>query len=104
MFAVPIPNPENPITAHCVATPARVSPIRSKRLAHRRRAMVDAVTRSLELAEEVRVLARMLRRPTGSIIPVWTSVEIAMIASAANENRSEWKLVLGDWFLELALD
>ncbi len=67
-------------------------------------AVVAAVTRSEELALEIRVLGRVLRRRSGSSVGVTDLVKVAHVAAAAHRQFSGWSRCLGDWLTELALD
>jgi len=65
-------------------------------------AMVSAVTRSKELADEVRILARGARRRDGMKLSPEASARIALVAAAANRDVSAWSSFVGEWFTELA--
>ena len=67
-------------------------------------AVVAAVTRSAELASEIRVLGRVLRRRLPSLIRVNDLVKAAHIAAAAHTEFKEWSQYLGEWLTELAMD
>jgi hypothetical protein len=67
-------------------------------------ATVAAVTRSSELAEEVRILVRVVRRRPGIDIAPEDAVRIAMIAAAAYSDNSKWCEFVGDWLTELAFE
>lgn len=66
--------------------------------------VVAAVTRSDELASEIRVLGRVLRRRSGSSVAVADLVKVAHVAAAAYKEFDRWSQFLGDWLTELALD
>ena len=66
--------------------------------------IVAAVTRSSELATEIRVLGRVLRRRLPSIVRVSDLVKAAHIAAAAHSDFDAWGQYLGEWLTELALD
>lgn len=66
-------------------------------------AMVSAVTRSVSLADEVRILARAVRRRDLKKLSPDEIVRIAVVAAAANKEAASWASFLGDWLNELAL-
>jgi hypothetical protein len=66
--------------------------------------IVAAVTRSSELATEIRVLGRVLRRRLPSVVRVSDLVKAAHIAAAAHIDFDAWGQYLGEWLTELALD
>jgi hypothetical protein len=65
-------------------------------------ALVAASTRSVELAEEVRILTRVALRRTGSELNPLDSFRIAMVAANAFEDAGAWRKFLGEWVTELA--
>jgi hypothetical protein len=67
-------------------------------------ATVAAVTRSSELAEEVRILVRGVRRQAGMDIAPEDAMRIGMIAAAAHSDNSKWCKFVGDWLTELAFE
>lgn len=67
-------------------------------------AIVAAVTRSRELAGEVRILARVMRRRPPPLLEVDNETEIALIAAAAHEDVREWAAFFGEWMTEVALE
>jgi hypothetical protein len=67
-------------------------------------ATVAAVTRSSELAEEVRILVRVIRRRPGIDITLDDAIRIAMIAAAGYSDRDKWCKCLGEWLTELAFE
>ena len=67
-------------------------------------ATVAAATRSSELAEEVRVLVRVVRRTPGIDIAPEDAMRIAMIAAAAFNDIGKWCQFVGDWLTELAFE
>jgi hypothetical protein len=67
-------------------------------------ATVAAVTRTHELAEEVRILARVVRRGPGIDIETENALRIALIAAAAYNDRGRWCQFVGDWLIELAYE
>jgi hypothetical protein len=67
-------------------------------------ATVAAVTRSNELAEEVRILVRVVRRRPGIDIEPENALRIALIAAAAYDDQGKWCQFVGDWLTELAYE
>ncbi|WP_262297076.1 hypothetical protein [Microvirga sesbaniae] len=65
-------------------------------------ATVGAVTRSQQLADEVRVLARVIRRRSGPKLPRDNELRVALIAAASYLDAGEWACFLGDWLTEMA--
>ncbi|AZO69021.1 MULTISPECIES: hypothetical protein [unclassified Mesorhizobium] len=65
-------------------------------------ATLAAVTRSSELANEVRILARVARRRSWEIISADNYFRIGMVAAAAFPNFDEWSKFSGEWMTELA--
>ena len=65
-------------------------------------ATVAAGTRTSELAEEVRILMRVLQHRDGVDIPAVNQMRIGLIASAAAKDLGEWCDKVGDWFLEIS--
>jgi hypothetical protein len=65
---------------------------------------VAAVTRSSELAEEVRILVRVVRRRLGSNIGANDAMRIAMIAAGAYVDENKWCKFVGDWMTELSFE
>ncbi|WP_180901453.1 hypothetical protein [Martelella soudanensis] len=65
-------------------------------------AMVAAVTRSQDLAREVRVLNRVALRRVNSDLDIIQSFRIGMIAANAFSDLNEWRKFVGDWVTELA--
>jgi hypothetical protein len=65
-------------------------------------AMVSAVTRTKELAAEVRILARGARRREGKKLSPEASARIALIAAAAHRDDVAWSNFIGEWLTELA--
>ena len=64
-------------------------------------AMVSAVSRSKELADEVRILARGARRREGKKLSPEASARIALIAAAAHQDETAWSNFVGEWLTEL---
>lgn len=65
-------------------------------------AMVSAVTRSQDLAREIRVLNRVVLRRTNSDLDIIQSLRIGMIAANAFADLNEWRKFVGDWVTELS--
>ncbi|KPF47261.1 hypothetical protein [Rhizobium sp. AAP43] len=65
-------------------------------------ALVAAVTRSQDLAREVRVLNRVALRRAGSDLDMVQSFRIGIIAANAFSDLNEWRQFVGDWITELA--
>ncbi|TAT84824.1 hypothetical protein [Rhizobium ruizarguesonis] len=65
-------------------------------------AMVAAVTRSQDLARELRVLNRIVLRREGSDIDAVQSLRIGIIAANAFADLNQWRQFVGDWVTELA--
>jgi hypothetical protein len=67
-------------------------------------AIVSAVTRSEALADEVRVLVRVVRRRPNPPIDVGDTVRIALVAAAACSDIDKWCSFLGEWLTELSYE
>ncbi len=67
-------------------------------------AIVAAVTKGGELAEELRVFARFIRQRPGIHIAPEDSMRIAMVAAAGHRDRDKWCRFVGDWLTELAFE
>ncbi len=67
-------------------------------------ATVAAVTRSVELAEELRVLVRVLRRRRRLNFDPDDEVRIAMVAAASYEGLEDWARFAGEWITELGFE
>src|SRR6266404_232662 len=67
-------------------------------------AIVAAVTRSGELAEELRILVRRCRREPGRGLPVEEATVIGLMAAAAYPQLDRWSQFVGEWITELAFD
>jgi hypothetical protein len=65
-------------------------------------AKVAAVTRSTELAQEVRILARGARRKGVRQISPESIAIVALVACAAAKDAVAWSTFVGDWLTELA--
>jgi hypothetical protein len=67
-------------------------------------ASVAAVTRNAGLAEEVRILVRVVRRRPGVEIEPDNAMRIALIAAAAFKDSTNWSRFVGEWLTELAFE
>ena len=67
-------------------------------------ATVAAVTRSKELADEVRVLSRVTRSRNRAAMSTEDEMRISIIAAASHENSDDWASFAGDWLTELAFE
>jgi hypothetical protein len=67
-------------------------------------AMVAAVTRAPQLAEEVRILARFQRRRPGVKIAADSLMRIGLISSASETDLQKWCAAVGEWFTEIAYE
>ena len=67
-------------------------------------ATVAAVTRTIELSEDVRVLLRVIRRRQDNKITPDNTMKIAMVAAAAYGEDSAWRTCVGEWLTELAFE
>lgn len=67
-------------------------------------ATVAAVTRSEELADEVRVLSRVTRRREDSALLGTDELRIALIAAASIRDFQQWSDFLGEWITEIAYE
>lgn len=65
-------------------------------------ATVAAVTRSVELAEELRILTRRCRHESGRSLSAEEAMWIGIIAAAAYSDLTRWCEFLGEWMTELA--
>lgn len=65
-------------------------------------AEVSANSRSGELAEAVRTLARMLRRRNVTEFGVLDELRFLLIAAAAHEDEEKWIKLIGEWVTEIA--
>jgi hypothetical protein len=65
-------------------------------------AKVAAVTRSAELAGEVRILARANRRGGSKKLSPEACARIGLVAAAAHSEQSAWAKTIGEWLTELA--
>jgi len=67
-------------------------------------ATVASVTRSADLADEVRILMRVVRRRPGIEITQENAMRIALVAAAANPNLTKWCKFVGDCMAEFAFE
>ena len=67
-------------------------------------ANVAAVTRATDLAEALRVLARVMRRRRRLIADPDDELRIALVAAASHEGLEEWAGFAGEWISELAFE
>lgn len=67
-------------------------------------ASVSAVTRSHDLADELRVLVRQYRRDAEYVLSIEEAVRIGLIAAASHLDMKDWRMFAGDWLTELAFD
>ncbi|WP_426141165.1 hypothetical protein [Pseudomonas sp. DWP3-1-2] len=67
-------------------------------------ATVAAVTRSNELADEVRILSRVTRRQKRADITLEDEMRIAMIAAASLKDITDWAKFAGEWLTEIAFE
>jgi hypothetical protein len=65
-------------------------------------AMVAAVTRSPELANEIRLLARVQRRRSGVVLRADHLMRIGFIAAASESDLDKWSVTVGDWLTEVS--
>ena len=63
---------------------------------------VAAVTRSSELANELRILTRRYRHKRGMSLSADESLSIGLVAGAANSELTEWSNFIGEWITEIA--
>jgi hypothetical protein len=65
-------------------------------------AAIAAVSRTPELATEVRILARVQRRRPDITLEVDNLLRIALIAAASDADLVNWCKTVGEWFTEIA--
>lgn len=65
-------------------------------------AAVAAASRSLALADELRILVRKYRHDAEFPLSIREEVEICLFAAASRPNLNEWCEFVGDWLTELA--
>jgi hypothetical protein len=67
-------------------------------------ARVASVTRSTDLADEVRILMRVVRRKAGIDISQENAMRIAFVAAAAHADVAKWCEFVGECMTELAFE
>lgn len=67
-------------------------------------AIAAAVTGSEELAIELRVLSRVIRRGRDAMIPATTEFKTLLVAAAAFRSSNTWSVFVADWLFELAIE
>jgi hypothetical protein len=67
-------------------------------------ATAASAARSGELAREVRILARVIRRRSRAVLSPVNELPILMVAAAAFKELDAWSTFVGEWFTELAFD
>ncbi|AVA21348.1 hypothetical protein [Rhizobium sp. NXC24] len=67
-------------------------------------AFVAATTRGVELAQEVLVLARVLRHRSIKRVSLDRYIRIGLIAAAAHSEEAAWRQAVGDWLTELSYE
>ncbi|MDA3876662.1 MAG: hypothetical protein PF483_06195 [Halothiobacillus sp.] len=65
-------------------------------------AVLAAVTRATGLADELRVLMRVMRRSNRFTETPDNEIRIAMVAAASHEDIEKWALFSGEWMTEIA--
>lgn len=65
-------------------------------------ATVAAITRSRELADELRILARIYRRDAQYLLSIDEVMRIYLVAASSREDLTEWRDYVGDCLVELA--
>ena len=65
-------------------------------------ATVAAVSRSLALADELRIIVRKYRHDAEFPLSVREAIEICLVAAASRADLNEWTEFVGDWLTELA--
>ena len=65
-------------------------------------ATVAAITRSHELADELRILVRRYRRDAEYALSLEEAMRIGIVAAASHPDLKEWRAFAGDWLTELA--
>ena len=65
-------------------------------------ASVAAVTRSHELADELRILVRRYRRDPEYALSLEEAMRIGVVAAASHPDLKDWTAFAGDWLTELA--
>lgn len=67
-------------------------------------ATVAAVTRNPELAQDVRILARVIRRRVDANFDVNDILRIGLLAAAANADLADWCKAVGQWLDEISYE
>ena len=67
-------------------------------------ATVAAVTRSRELADELRILVRRYRRDAEYVLSLKEAMRIGLVAAASHPDLKNWRTFFGDWLTELAFE
>jgi len=67
-------------------------------------AIVAAVSRGTELADELRILTRVMRRKKRLAVDLDDEMRIAMIAAASHAELDGWARFAGEWITEIAFD
>lgn len=67
-------------------------------------AIIAAVTRQRNLANEVKILTRVVRRRPGVDLGASDLMRIGMIAAASEEGVDEWSSLVGEWMSEIAFE
>jgi hypothetical protein len=67
-------------------------------------AIVSAVTRSSDLAEEVRILTRAVRRRGQAKIAAENAMRIGLMAAASHSDLGNWCKFMGDWLTEQSFE
>ncbi|MEZ5938622.1 MAG: hypothetical protein R3C52_10440 [Hyphomonadaceae bacterium] len=67
-------------------------------------AIIAAVTRTASLADDIRVLVRVLRARGDFDAEPDSQLRIGLIASAAHQDVPGWCKAVGDWFIELSYE
>ncbi len=65
-------------------------------------ALVAAVTRSIEMATELRILTRRSMQEQNHPITPEESFQIGLFSAAAHENLNDWCSFIGEWITELS--
>ena len=65
-------------------------------------ATVAAVSRSLTLADELRILVRKYRHDAEFQLSISEAIEICLVAAASRADLNGWREFVGDWLTELA--
>jgi hypothetical protein len=67
-------------------------------------ATVAGVTRSVELAGQVRILTRVLKRRSDINISAMDALRICMVAAACHQDLEPWCKFVGEWLTEVAFE